>query len=152
MTEHLNPELELFRNQWREEVTKRSKAASTIGDKKEKNSSRPQQLATSISRLSQPKVPSSATFKAREEEEEDGYNAEGYYGLEDKGESRCLGEENTADIYRINSSEKEPRSALEHFERAVEKEGQGNLGDSLSHYRQAYRVCGSALQFILLGS
>ena len=37
-------------------------------------------------------------------------------------------------------STKEPRSALEHYERAVEKESQGNLGDSLSHYRQAYRL------------
>ena len=34
----------------------------------------------------------------------------------------------------------EPTSALEHFERAVEKEAEGNLGDSLSHYRKAYRV------------
>jgi F-box protein 9 len=35
---------------------------------------------------------------------------------------------------------REPRSALEHFERAVEKEAEGNLGDSLHHYRKAYRV------------
>ncbi|KAK9652699.1 hypothetical protein HCH54_002647 [Aspergillus fumigatus] len=35
---------------------------------------------------------------------------------------------------------REPRSALEHFERAVEKEAQGNLGDSLHHYRKAYRL------------
>jgi F-box protein 9 len=35
---------------------------------------------------------------------------------------------------------REPRSALEHFERAVEKEAEGNLGDSLHHYRKAYRL------------
>jgi F-box protein 9 len=29
---------------------------------------------------------------------------------------------------------------LEHFERAVEKEAAGKLGDSLQHYRKAYRV------------
>jgi F-box protein 9 len=34
----------------------------------------------------------------------------------------------------------EPVSALEHFESAVEKERQGKLGDSLSHYRKAYRL------------
>lgn len=34
----------------------------------------------------------------------------------------------------------EPESALEHFERAVEKEAEGSLGDSLQLYRKAYRV------------
>jgi F-box protein 9 len=34
----------------------------------------------------------------------------------------------------------EPNTALEHFERAVEKEAAGKLGDSLQHYRKAYRV------------
>lgn len=34
----------------------------------------------------------------------------------------------------------EPCSALEHYETAVEKEAQGRLGDSLKHYRLAYKV------------
>lgn len=34
-----------------------------------------------------------------------------------------------------------PGTALEHYERAVEKETQGSLGDSLSLYRKAFRVC-----------
>ncbi|KPI34485.1 uncharacterized protein AB675_4060 [Cyphellophora attinorum] len=37
-------------------------------------------------------------------------------------------------------SDKAPETALEHFERAVQKEGQGNLGDSLTHYRKAYKL------------
>ena len=41
---------------------------------------------------------------------------------------------------------KEPESALEHYERAVEKETQGNLGVSLSHYRRAYRLDASVDQ------
>ncbi|KEF63470.1 uncharacterized protein A1O9_01448 [Exophiala aquamarina CBS 119918] len=44
------------------------------------------------------------------------------------------------DDFTVRGSSKEPKSALEHFERAVEKESQGNLGDSLSHYRKAYRL------------
>jgi F-box protein 9 len=32
-------------------------------------------------------------------------------------------------------------SALDHFEEAMHKEGQGNMGDSLKLYRKAYRVC-----------
>jgi F-box protein 9 len=35
----------------------------------------------------------------------------------------------------------EPASALEHYEKAVEKEVAGNLGDSLRLYRKAFRVC-----------
>lgn len=34
----------------------------------------------------------------------------------------------------------EPTTALEHYERAVEKEGQGKLGDSLTHYRRAFKL------------
>lgn len=34
----------------------------------------------------------------------------------------------------------EPKTALEHYERAVEKEGQGKLGDSVSHYRTAFKL------------
>jgi len=33
-----------------------------------------------------------------------------------------------------------PKSALEHYEKAVEKEGEGNLGESLKLYRQAFRM------------
>jgi F-box protein 9 len=35
---------------------------------------------------------------------------------------------------------KEPETALEHYEKAVERETQGSLGDSLNLYRKAYRV------------
>lgn len=35
---------------------------------------------------------------------------------------------------------KNPQSALEHYERAVEREEEGNLGDSLKHYRTAYKL------------
>ena len=44
------------------------------------------------------------------------------------------------DEFTVKGPSKEPKSALEHFERAVERESQGNLGDSLSHYRKAYRL------------
>ena len=34
----------------------------------------------------------------------------------------------------------EPHSALEYYEKAVHQEEQGKLGESLKHYRQAYKV------------
>jgi F-box protein 9 len=44
------------------------------------------------------------------------------------------------DDFSAKASTREPKSALEHYERAVEKESQGSLGDSLSHYRKAYKL------------
>lgn len=43
----------------------------------------------------------------------------------------------------------EPRSALEHYERAVEKECLGSLGDSVNLYRKAFKVCLSHVVVIL---
>lgn len=46
-------------------------------------------------------------------------------------------------------SRKEPVTALEHYEKAVEREIAGNLGDSLRLYRAAFRVRPSALHVAL---
>ncbi|RMZ75510.1 hypothetical protein DV737_g5264, partial [Chaetothyriales sp. CBS 132003] len=40
----------------------------------------------------------------------------------------------------VSRTKANPETALEHFERAVEKERSGNLGDSVAHYRKAYRL------------
>ena len=144
MTENLNPELERFRNQWREEVTKRSKGDRLTGNKPTSTVGS-QPLATTSNRPLQSNVPPPTAIKARGEEEEDSPNREGYHDLEDKDESRRLGQD-AEGIYPNVLPEEEPRSALEHFERATEKEDQGSLGDSLSHYRKAYRVCVTALR------
>jgi F-box protein 9 len=42
--------------------------------------------------------------------------------------------------FTSSSGSKEPQSAIEHYEKAVEKESQGSLGDSLNHYRKAFKV------------
>lgn len=62
----------------------------------------------------------------------------GYHNLENPEELRKLGVEGE-EIYPSNRTD--PHSALEHYEKAVEKESQGNLGDSLELYRKGYRVC-----------
>lgn len=46
----------------------------------------------------------------------------------------------THDIQHGRSGKKKLVSALDHFEEAMFKEGQGNMGDSLKLYREAYRV------------
>ena len=56
----------------------------------------------------------------------------------------ATGTDTTTDVdedeFSVPESRAEPTSALEHYERAVEKESQGSLGDSLAHYRKAYKL------------
>ena len=139
MAEDTQNELEQFRNQWREEVTARSKGATSIH---QRNPTRPLPSARRGSSTSKLVVPLRGYMKIEEEHDEESSESvgrEGYHDLEDKDEARRLGEDTTS-IHLSNYKAREPRSALEHYEKAVEKEDQGNLGDSLNHYRKAYRV------------
>ena len=132
--EESNPELESFRQKWKEEVSAKSKAegknAATAGPSR--CSRRPQA------------APRLATDKAtRLGEEEDEYleprtshgldgasgNPSDEYGESSKGKTRS----------------REPNSALEHYEKAVERESQGRLGDSLSLYHKAFKVSSGSI-------
>ncbi|KAM0803541.1 hypothetical protein BDR22DRAFT_879308 [Usnea florida] len=124
-------ELERFRQQWHQEVTQRVKGAPSA--------------PTTISAQSPSKSIGEATLPpplirsgTRETEEHAGDpGGEGYHDLEDKDEERRLGEAGE----RIHPSiTQEPRSALDHYELAVERESEGSLGDSLNHYRKAYKL------------
>ena len=122
-------ELERFRQQWQEEVSARSK------DK----SAGPAGLPHRSSGTTQPDRTGAPTFHKpyRETVEAHDLNGHGYHDLENKDELRKLGEAGDG-IYP--TTRQEPSSALEHYEWAVERETEGNLGDSLTHYRKAYRV------------
>ena len=124
-------ELERFRRQWQEEVIARSRGGASSS-----KSARP---TAPLHRNSGTIQPGRPTFHKpyRETEEADELGQHGYHDLENKDETRKLGEAGDG-IYP--DTREEPTSALEHYERAVERETEGNLGDSLSHYRKAYRV------------
>lgn len=128
-------ELERFRQQWHEEVSARSRSVAS--------SSKPARPAGSpyrrISGTTQPDRTAAPTFHKpyRETEEADEFGQHAYHDLENQDELRKLGKAREG---MHPSTRQEPSSALEHYERAVEKETEGNLGDSLSHYRKAYRV------------
>ncbi|MCJ1406044.1 hypothetical protein MMC19_000109 [Ptychographa xylographoides] len=140
MTEDSNLELEQFRKQWREEVVARSKNG---GPSSQRAGARPEAARRKSS--SQPDqgprfpIASAAKYDQRDEEYEtfEEQGSKRYHDLEDKDERRRLGE-GTVGVHP--STEVEPQSALEHYEKAVEKENQGSLGDSLTHYRKAYRL------------
>jgi F-box protein 9 len=119
--EESNPELEQFRQQWRAEVSARSQVDANRASKQSKPSRKPPPI-TSLS--------SSNVFKSLKEEDEAEAQS---FGL---GRSSKDGE----NAESSSAARKEPQSALEHYEKAVERENQGILGDSLDLYRKAFRV------------
>lgn len=143
MDEPSNPELESFRQQWRAEVSAKSKPgdSSAHPQKSTQPPSKPSVRRPSIV----PKAPPRPTVDAEgdnEPSDEDGELASGApappasFGIS----SARSAVEKDAEKFS-GTAPKEPESALEHYEKAAEREAQGNLGDSLTHYRKAFRVC-----------
>ena len=130
-------ELERFRQQWQQEVTRRRKGSPSASLNK---SARPSQLSQSSRGAVPSETPAPPLLRRRTREDEghlDETGGDGYHDLDNKDEARRLGDSGA----RIHpSNRREPRSALDHYELAVERESEGSLGDSLSHYRKAYRV------------
>lgn len=134
MAENTAEELERFRQQWQAEVSARSKDAASSSI-----SSRPAQTGQRSSGTTQPELTAAPTFH-KPYRDVDGVHDVGeheYHDLDDKDEARKLGESGEG-IHP--SARREPTSALEHYERAVERELEGSLGDSLYLYRRAFRV------------
>ena len=132
-----NAELESFRRQWREEVSRRTGK----GRSETTPQTRAPATSTSTAHLSQfPPTRHEAFDRKEDEEEEDevATTANKEEIVQQVGQlSLGATDENASNPQR---PEKEPRSAVEHFEKAVQKEEEGSLGDSLHLYRKAYRV------------
>ncbi len=121
--EESNPELESFRQQWRAEVSARSQGD---GNKSSKSSNAgPPKISRRTSHII-------GLAPEREDEEYTGPR----HAFKLSGSIRVEGEE----AQSSKPSDKEPQTALEHYEKAVERESQGSLGDSLGLYRKAFRV------------
>lgn len=138
MAENANQELETFRKQWQEEVSARSKG-SLLNNKIARTSGTPKREAESTQPHQSTAPSTSAGPSQFEDGNFDGPDGDGYHDLEDKDIRRRLGEAGEG-IHPSNDANREPNTALEHYEKAVERESQGNLGDSLKLYRKAYRV------------
>lgn len=130
--EDTNPDLESFRQQWRAEVSARARqegnrdSATTKPTRKPKNVQR------------RPGESSSKGLNDIDEDLED-QNLSGADQLPEGGVENAHVDLDEDGFSRLSGG-KEPRSALEHYEKAVERESQGKLGDSLNLYRKAFRV------------
>lgn len=121
-------ELERFREQWRQEVSERNKKAE----------SGPAEVVRQ-QRRKDAAPPPAVSKRAKElRDYSEDIEPRAYHDLPDKDEQLKLGEEGQNHDRNVN---KEPSTALEHYERAVDKETTGQLGDSLRHYRTAFKVC-----------
>lgn len=143
-----NAELESFRREWREEVSRRSKPRSQpTPQSTQPTASAPPSAGPAPAPPRLPPYHEAAHRNDLEEEgegeEEDGPSPAAF---DPDGLAQQVGELSVSSKKKVEEDifargvEEEPNSALEHFERAVEKEAAGNLGDSLQHYRRAYRV------------
>lgn len=134
--------LEEFRQQWKKEVTSRQhksevKSVSASGPSRAK---RP-----SVSRPERPLNKPPARHPAAELED----NSENESGIEQSGSSATgisrqfdkldVGDVDDDDFGAVTAPS-EPKTALEHFEKAIEREDAGKLGDSVAHYRKAYKL------------
>lgn len=121
-------ELERFREQWVQEVNERNRTPGIRSSQTTKAHNR------------KDTAPSQATANRLREARDYSEDIEprAYHDLPDKEEQLKLGEEGQNYDRDVN---KEPSTALEHYERAVDKETTGQLGDSLRHYRTAFKVC-----------
>lgn len=125
-----NAELNAFRRQWQEEVSRRNKFSS---------SSRPNYSSSPLAGSHLDKLPPSRHEAADRKEEVEEDLGRDYNEIVQRTEQHLTLRAADEDSFQ-RVPQKEPRSALEHFEKAVEKEAEGSLGDSLAHYRKAYRV------------
>jgi len=134
--EHTEAELDNFRRQWREEVSARAKPRANRAQE-------PQVPARTGESSKAPKkagivAGAPPSYAKPLHEGWDEIEPRTYHDLPEKETGRKLDD----DAYGLTAAGtgKEPSSALDHYEKAVEKETQGRLGDSVSLYRKAFKV------------
>ncbi|KAJ0104160.1 F-box domain-containing protein [Diaporthe amygdali] len=123
-----NPELESFREQWRAEVRARNAAPS--GSQQQASSSSSHANGSQTTASLPPRPAHLGAGRAKVLETDDDYvQAIAFDEADPQSAARQPEREST-----------DPVTALDHYEHAVEKEGQGSLGDSLRLYRKAFRM------------
>ncbi|PNS21396.1 hypothetical protein CAC42_1175 [Sphaceloma murrayae] len=125
-------ELERFRQQWKEEVsTRRTGPSSGAGSRPTPHTVPNRRKLSSGSKVPAP----SGKVEAEAQDELEGRT---FHDLPDQEEALKLGASDRG-LSRPTAS-KEPKTALEHYERAVENEAAGKLGESLQLYRRAFKL------------
>jgi hypothetical protein len=128
-------ELESFRQRWREEVSARARVAPATPVR----TAAPSASKPHVPKSTAPDAASHSHARQRSVEETDEITPYIHRDLGEKQHGRKL-DETSAQTAAIASASKEPKTALDHYEKAVERETQGSLGDSVRLYRKAFKV------------
>ncbi len=157
---HIQSELESFRRQWQEEVSSRAKkpatvpssssaSASALASQQHNQQSRPINHAGPSSASNRPprrheppshtKGPTSSGRIGQLDDEEDYYVPAPVFEGDGSAAAKAKSG-HTLDSDDANERPKEPETALDFYEHAVERESTGKLGDSLQLYRRAFRM------------
>jgi F-box protein 9 len=131
--EQTEAELERFRREWRNEVSARTRTRPSAIPQAH-TSAGASSSSQARQRKSHPPLPKQQ-YPRDAHEGWDEIEPRSYHDLEEKATGRRVGDETG----RLSPAT-EPTTALEHYEKAVEREGQGNLGDSVSLYRKAFKL------------
>lgn len=123
--QELDPELEAFRQKWREEVSTRAQESS----KSKSSTTDPPNSKGRTKPLAASRLPTTATKSVEVHDDRVQASNEPGPSSRDHVETSTPGGGDSA-----------PESALRYYERAVERENQGSLGDSIGLYRKAFRV------------
>ena len=129
-------ELESFRQRWREEVSHRPKRNSKGSQEIERCQPGPSAPVRPKQTGLAPAPPASTWGAGIRRDQVEEFEPRTFHDLEDREDNVRLEERSQ----RKNPATDEPRSALDHYEKAVERETAGSLGDSVSLYRRAFKV------------
>lgn len=124
-------ELRRFRQQWKEEVTARVKGQPAGSSS---STGHPESSSSRRKRPSFSHAPSGSRPAIAEDNDKDDFT------IPEPSAQQKIRSPTSSFMGRRPSVVGPPVSALEHYERAVQKEAEGSLGDSLKLYRQAFRM------------
>ncbi|TGJ86651.1 hypothetical protein E0Z10_g2083 [Xylaria hypoxylon] len=149
----IQSELESFRRQWRDEVSSRARNPATVPSsstlpvisqrqpRPTTNRAGPSSVSNRPPRRHEPpshtKGPISINKIGQLDDEEDSYVPAPVFETDSPSAVKAKGG-HTLDEYGERSEE--PKTALDFYEHAVERESTGKLGDSLLAYRQAFHM------------
>ncbi|KAK6949176.1 hypothetical protein Daesc_009250 [Daldinia eschscholtzii] len=146
--QQIQSELESFREQWRAEVSARSRNSASSQQQQQQRTTSTQGGSSSTITTTVNRPPKRNEFTHRKsgsktihqlEDEEEYYQAQHFDEL-DTSKSVTGQKLGRHDGDSTKDKDQEPQTALDFYEKAVEREASGKLGDSLQLYRKAFRM------------
>ena len=135
----LDSELESFRQQWISDLQSRKEPVQDTSSSSQQSTSPTTTRTAAQGHSKKHHGPPSPTLAKRQAIMDEGSDYLQGRAFDEPAQPEQVGHVLSEDA-PAPKPEKELVSALDHYEEAMEKESQGNMGESLRLYRRAYRV------------